>query len=110
MTHPITPPPKLLRLWEDLWFHNQEKLDVLLLKAFRAGADLELEECCEWIPKLTPWDAEKLRAARRPQPTRLKEQAQQALSRFDCNAHTTASEMVTDFALIRSALDALPDD
>ncbi len=42
---------------------------------YRAGADAELEACCEWIPKWTPWDADRLRAARRPKPQSLKEQA-----------------------------------
>jgi hypothetical protein len=44
-------------------------------KAAQWGADQELEACCEWIPELTPWDAEQLRAARRPKPPSLKEQA-----------------------------------
>jgi hypothetical protein len=80
-------------------------------RAAQWGADQELEACCELLTK--DWGSghgERLRRFRRPKPPSLKERAQQALGRFDCNAHTTASEMVTDFALIRSALDALPDD
>jgi len=54
-----------------------------LLKAFvmfagaaaKWGADQELKACCEWIPKWTPWDANQLRAHRRPKSPSLKEQA-----------------------------------
>jgi hypothetical protein len=48
-------------------------------------------------------------AARRPKPPSLKEQAKQALFRFDANAHTTADEMQDDFDLIRQALEQLND-
>jgi len=117
MTYPITPPPELV----GQWFREAQRDDdpdvvcwmqATAKRAAQWGADQELEACCEWFVR--DWTdvktADKLRAARRPKPLSLKERAQQALSRFDCNAHTTASEMVTDFALIRSALDALPDD
>ena len=116
MTNPITPPPELV----GRWFREAQRDDApdvvcwMQATANRAaqwGADLELEACCEWTRDSDGYDASlELRAARRPKPPSLKERAQQALGRFDCNAHTTASEMVTDFALIRSALDALPDD
>jgi hypothetical protein len=43
-------------------------------------------------------------------PPSLKEQAKQALFRFDANAHTTADEMQDDFDLIRRALEQLPDN
>ena len=114
--HPITPPPELVQQWweEADQYQDDPKtyFDYVATEAAQWGADQELEACCEWFVR--DWTdvktADKLRAARRPKPLSLKERAQQALSRFDCNAHTTASEMVTDFALIRSALDALPDD
>jgi hypothetical protein len=49
------------------------------------------------------------RAARRPKPPTLKEQALGAMGRFTTNAHTHADEMVRDFDTIRRALEALPE-
>ena len=75
---------------------------------YKQGADEELEACCEWIPKLTPWDAEQLRAARRPKLPSLKEEALSLLNEFsdpeglylDVKSHNT----------IRRALAQLPDE
>jgi len=86
----------------------------LARQAAQWGADQELEACCEWLhwqnlathPELIP----SLRAALRPKPPSLKEQAKQALFRFDANAHTTADDMQDDFDLIRRALEQLPDN
>jgi hypothetical protein len=72
--HPITPPPELL----DQWCMENNWRDIAI-QAAQWGADQELEACCEWIPELTPWDAEQLRAARRPKPPSLKEQALESL-------------------------------
>ena len=56
--NPITPPPELVAKWASSMCGYYE--------AARWGADQDLEECCEWIPRATPWDEEQLRAARRP--------------------------------------------
>lgn len=80
--HPITPPLELLKHWEDQHFDEGENYDVMLIQAYQAGADRELEACCEWIPKATPWDADQLRAARRPQPPSLKQQALEELNKL----------------------------
>ena len=111
--HPITPPPELIRKW------NVDAVDApiadkryIATQAARWGADQELEACCEWIPKATPWDVEQLRAARRPKPPSLKEQALQALYRFDdTQGHEglTPEQIADDFVLIRRALESLPD-
>ena len=72
MTHPITPPPELLKQWEDDWFDERENVDVLLIQAFQAGADQELDACCEWTKTNNPWiwDVHKaLRSARRRRPS-----------------------------------------
>jgi len=72
--HPITPPSELLKQWEDDWFEEREHADVLLIQAFQAGADQELEACCDWFQdfyKLETWmerDLKAFRAARRPTP------------------------------------------
>jgi hypothetical protein len=45
-------------------------------RAAQWGADAELEACCEWVKsKQTYWAHDELRAARRPKPQSLKEQA-----------------------------------
>jgi len=85
-------------------------------------SDQELEACIHWL--ITgPYGASiachadhmigDLRAARRPKPPSLKEEAMQALCRFmageghdDC----TEEEIEDDFKTIRRALEALPDD
>jgi hypothetical protein len=112
--HPITPPPELLKHWEDQHFDESENYDVMLIQAYQAGADQELEACCEWIPELTPWDAEQLRTARRPKPPSLKEQALADLDSMsiepclingiDANALVRAK-----YDNIRRALEALND-
>jgi hypothetical protein len=67
--HPITPPPELVKQWEDDWFHCHEKANVSLIKAYQAGADQELEACIELLKadgyKALAWN---LRVARRPKP------------------------------------------
>ncbi len=79
--HPMTPPTELLTRWENDWFNEREHADVLLVNAYaagaQAGADQELEACCEWLRfnSLFAGDVEKLRAARRSKPPSLKEQA-----------------------------------
>jgi hypothetical protein len=112
----ITPFIDLVKQWSDDWHKAKDNdFDLVLyvaLQATRWGADQELEACCEWIPKATPWDAEKLRAARRPKPLSLKEQALQALYRFDdTEGHKglTPEQIAEDFVLIRRALESLPD-
>ena len=98
--HPITPPPKLVEEWVDMLSSRSDQ--ALFTMITQWGADQELEACCEWIPELTPWDAEQLRAARRPKPPSLKEQALDEL---------VAAERLypADWSTIRRALEALDD-
>ena len=114
MEHPITPPPELVAQW---W--TEETYDVntmylsrpafgvellnLAAKAAQWGADQELEACCAEVSWFT---ADKLRAARRPKPPSLKEQALRELGdiyndeKIDGHAYNT----------IHQALEALPND
>jgi hypothetical protein len=71
--HPITPPPELVHQWVDMVLTFGPSRSFTM--AAQWGADQELDACCEWIPKKTPWDAEQLRGARRPKPPSLKAQA-----------------------------------
>ena len=76
--HPITPPPELVWEWTSL--ANEEEGDEvwssIATQAARWGADQELEACCEWLA-YEGYEHEHLalRAARRPKPPSLKEQA-----------------------------------
>ncbi len=114
MTHPITPPRKLVqKLCDRAFLHGADGVSRgiqvwLIQEAFRAGADQELEACCALMDD---WGLEEsdLRAARRPKPPSLKKQALGAMGRFTTNAHTHADEMVRDFDIIRRALEQLDD-
>jgi hypothetical protein len=107
MEHPITPPPPaLVRQWiNDAFGPDYEQ--CITTAAAQWGADQELEECCEWLFK-SGYDVAPvcLRAARRPKPSSLKEQALSKLvdiyndEKIDDHAYDT----------IRCALEALPND
>lgn len=68
--HPITPPLELLKYWEEQHFDEGENYDVMLIQAYQAGADRELEACCEWIAnghsKQGAVLSDRIRDARRP--------------------------------------------
>jgi hypothetical protein len=110
MTNNIYPPDHLLRKWESLIIDEEQNVDVVLCEAFQAGSDQELEACCEWF-LLEGWHPDhpnKLRAARRPKPPNLKEQALQALAHLENGAHCSMD--TTESAhYIRRALESLPD-
>jgi hypothetical protein len=101
------PPTELVQQWENRIFDEQENVDVLLIEAYKAGADQELEACCEWLREFhqskRPGGTENLRRSRRPKPPSLKEQALAVLD--DCaNCLDGAHENT-----IRRALEALND-
>jgi hypothetical protein len=116
--HSITPPPELVQQLCDSAalsrsFKNISirEVDVLLiLEAFQAGAAQELEACVEWFQefyKTESWvkhDLKNFRAARRPKPPSLKEQALAILD--DCSDRLDGAHENT----IRRALEALPND
>jgi hypothetical protein len=113
--HPITPPPSELVLqWIGEHFDctaGGELSDLehfLTIRAAQWGADQELEACCEWLqdPDLNV-DTYKLRAARRPKPPSLKEQALALID--ECT--DPEGDYLDDNALatIRRALEQLPD-
>jgi hypothetical protein len=101
--HPMVPPNILLNNWKNDWFAGREHFDVLLIQVYQAGADAELDACCWWLQdRDLNVDTCKLRAARRPKPKSLKEQALIALDDAGLDA---AHENI-----LRRALEALPDD
>ena len=69
--HPITPPPELVQQWADMLASRSD--EAVFTRAAQWGADQELEACCEWFT--SEGYTVSLRAARRPKPPSLKEQA-----------------------------------
>ena len=103
--HPITLPPELVEQW-----YSNSPLDRGLTVATQAaqwGADQELEACCEWLnggSKIDYDTAALLRAARRPKPPSLKEQA---LGIVDVAHHDVLED--DQIATIRRALESIND-
>ena len=79
----------------------------LILEAFAAGADQELEACCEWLDFYSATStARGLRAARRPKPPSLKDQALLAI-----DVAVADGRLSPDVSkVVRRALEALPND
>jgi len=109
--HPITPPPELVRQWmerteydEHTWFYES----YIAEQAARWGADQELDACCEHFEDhLRDGIAKDLRAARRPKPPSLKEQALAALSEADQGLNKSEWQQCSN--TIRRALEQLDD-
>jgi len=105
--HPITPPPELVEQWADILASRSD--EAVFSLAAQWGADQELEACCEYLVRCAQWEPEdvaELRAARRPKPPSLKEQALTALTRY-----TTGETILTNESVdtIRRALEQLDD-
>jgi hypothetical protein len=103
--HPITPPQWQMDAWQARIETMGADVPAILLEAARWGADQELEACCEWLqdPDLNV-DTYKLRAARRPKPPSLKEQALDALE--SVKQRTTDPNIIEP---LRRALEQLND-
>ena len=111
--HPITPPPELVEQWHVKAMKGFRANGVygqdIATQAARWGADQELEACCKWLPKSPPWIADDLRRHRRPKPPSLKVQALEALEVEDDSMPLRSLKRAERFALIRRALEALPE-
>ncbi len=124
--HPITPPPELVRQWRNLPEYasqlramsmvtiTTEKLQDIATQAAQWGADQELEACCEWLhwqnlathPELIP----SLRAARRPKPPSLKEQALELVETYTTPSGRYGTKLTPEQCdTIRRALEQLDD-
>ena len=107
--YPITPPPVLVQQWWDDFNGAFYEFEAITATVFQAGADQELEACCEWLAKpevaLTGKGPNDLRAARRPKAPSLKEQALQSVKRFE-----SGQDLMGDLDTIRRALEQLPDN
>jgi hypothetical protein len=112
MTHPITPPPELVKQWREKAPRCRDggiaREDWLMTRAAQWGADQELEACCKWLDGVGDLKPQ-LRTARRPKPPSLKEQALEQLDGIAAVFRMShGGNLVCD--TIRRALEELPDD
>ena len=124
--HHITPPPELVQRWlEELYGGPVSVISPfdqrVLIAAAQWGADQELEACCiqladkDWYDGIknlrNQFRAAELRAARRPKPPSLKEQALEALRHAPGPDYPNPITLLTadEHALIRRALEQLDD-
>jgi hypothetical protein len=105
--HPITPPSELIQKWSEQ-FEAGRSLYAMFEDIYRAGADAELEACCEWLDR-EGWSGEsrQLRATRRPKPPSLKEQALEIVRGTPVNSAGLYS--YEDVEIICRALEQLDD-
>ena len=110
--HPIMPPDELVRQWRN----SKIFLKDALMVAAQWGADQELEACVGWLARIGYFDsAHDLRAARRPKPPSLKEQALNGLEKVGgftlCQLRGVSDfdEYKTYVDNIRQALEQLDD-
>jgi hypothetical protein len=117
--HPITPPPELVaKLWREASEGRDdapigEIFNHGIYLAYAAGADQELEACCEWLSDTAyrqslHLNGSHLRAARRPKPPSLKEQALKAIGVPTKFGEARVIEH-REHELVRRALEALDD-
>lgn len=110
--HLIIPPPELVQQWWEEADQDQDDpktyFDYVATEAAQWGADQELDACCEWIanvPDFYTGSEIDLRAARRPKPPSLKEQALLAIDTAVADDRLSA-----DVAnVVRRALEQLDD-
>ena len=119
-THPIIPPPELVREWcsqsnkhktyDQFWCH-------IATQAAQWGADQELEACCKLFESNSVCGTKfqrrssvrDLRDKRRPKPPSLKKQAFTAMLHLQ-KAAETSMDTVEAVHIICQALEALPND
>ena len=106
--HPITPSEDQIMLWCKQWNCTKEPGPIhkwLAIQAARWAADQELEACCAWVSDDLAYDvADRLRAARRPKPPSLKEQALEVVTGLE-----KRWDLQCDLTLLRRALEQLDD-
>lgn len=111
--HLIVPPPELVHQW---FQEGNHLFPQIAAKAAQWAADQELEACCafaedqSWGLVNGPHVANMIRAARRPKPKSLKEQALATLQRISKDSYPCSYQDDGDWDTIRRALEALPND
>jgi hypothetical protein len=126
--HPIVPPPELVQQWydeaRDVLLSTLKIVNLVATRAAQWGADQELEACCEWLAEAKNhgfgYDygkllADEFRAARRPKPPNLKEQALEDLEQIDgyavdqLSSYEIHDDLKRRVSNIRRALEQLPE-
>jgi len=114
--HSITPPPELVHQWVDTYFNgkiSQSNFHLdLATRAAQWGSDQELKACCKWqeLHLLAGINlSKKLRAARRPKPPSLKEQALAVLKEEPEDSKELIVFDTDQINIIRKALEQLDD-
>ena len=119
--HPLTPPLELVVQWIEEDEGGPGMVSRIASRSAQWSADQELEACIAWMIEMGYWGEDGqaiplLRAARRPKPPSLKEQALEDLEQIDGHAVDQLSAYVIHGDLkrrvsnIRRALESLPDD
>ena len=118
MTSPITPPLQLVEQWVDM-LSSRSDYAVFSLAA-QWGADQELEAIFKMVGQQSLPEEDRyldgltvasIRAARRPKPPSLKEQAFAAFKNSPVDSDSEMLQLSADAELIiRLALEALPND
>jgi hypothetical protein len=112
--HPITPPPELVQQWHsdallgEFYSELSSPEPYLAARAAQWGAEAQLEKCHEWLNHrgFNRTFLEEFRAALRPKPLSLKQQALELVDRIEkAESIWAMSELDT----IRRALEALPE-
>lgn len=121
--HPITPPPELVQQWREKWqkeIKNKTPYiqlgDYIATQAARWGDEQRLEACIAWLHYNYPSvNCAAFRAAMRPKPPSLAEQALEALGPVplpetggtdDCFLNAGA---INRYHTIRAALERLQE-
>ena len=110
--HPITPPEELVEEWCDEWYRLKVRINTgipeyIATQAARWGADQELWACCELLDINgcpSKW-IDMLRAARRPKPPSLAEQALEEIQQMEGAMYS--ADLGCDFTATRAALERL---
>ena len=117
MTHPITPPPELVKQWLGDYYDCPVSGEIsgveaaIATRAAAWGSDQELEACCKWLDerfRRDPFFSKTLRAARRPKAPSLKEQAYAALDAY-VYGNPDHGDKQNTYNTIRRALEQLDD-
>jgi hypothetical protein len=108
--HPITPPLELVKQWREQAPRYRDggiaREEWLMTRAAQWGAAAELDACCELLNDFNTYHlVELLRAARRPNPPSLKEQALLAVDTAVADYRIAAD--VAD--VVRRALEQIDD-
>jgi hypothetical protein len=106
--HPMLPTNEQIRKWENAYFDHNENLDVLLIEAYQAGADAELEACCEYFGE-DYFVQDRLRTARRPKPPSLADDALKKVQKISKNGYPCNYQDDADWHIIIRALEHLKE-